>query len=132
MKVEDLRILSEEIETLARQGISNYLGMINWIHDWIKVMDAGSNKITIKLLSYDEFVANPQIFFESVLEFFGAEFSRHDLEGRLTRLSSGADSWDNFREGDPDAWRKALSPGLCADLWERLPKRLRQEFSWQE
>ena len=129
---EDLRLLNEEIETLAWEKIPTYVGMVSWIYDWVKVIDGGTEKLTIKLLSYDEFTNNPQAFFQSVLEFFGAEFSPHDLEYRLERLGSGVDSWDNFREGDPDAWRNNLSPGLCAELWERIPKSLRQEFAFQK
>lgn len=111
--------LSEQIDWNLEYA---YPRLLEWIMGWLRVIDEHSFQGRIYLSRYEDFVAEPERFYQQLLGFYG-------LCSEMTQLDyKPAVGYLNFRKGQPQEWRSIMSPAQQALANRLLPQALKKIF----
>lgn len=53
---------------------------VNWIKEWMEIVESASNKFQIKVLTYEKFKQDPMAYFEEIGTFFQQNWSKFSEE----------------------------------------------------
>jgi hypothetical protein len=115
------RTISEKIDHLLDAHLPQ---LINWTEDWVDAADSRSG-LEIRITTFENFVADPAAFLESLLDYFGiaqADFDATKLPRREART--------HFRKGLTDEWRTVFSAAQQDKAAAMIPETLARRFAW--
>ena len=97
--------------------------MVDWITDWLKIIDTPNSGFHILLTTYRELKENPEAFFARILDFY-------DITGKQVTLPQLEKGQLHFRKGETDEWRQVFTPAQIECAGKSIPEYLRERFLW--
>ncbi|MEG3969483.1 tetratricopeptide repeat protein [Microcoleus sp. T2B6] len=114
--------LTDQISWQIEKG--HLSAVINFIEGWLDAEANPSFYPKILFTKYEDLAADPQAFFESILNFYEIDKSRFTFpeppqQGKL-----------HYRQGRADEWREVFTSEQAAKASSMIPKRLFDKFGW--
>jgi len=127
--------VEEQIDLCLESGAYKKY-MLDMYEDWIELSESG---VDILFIRYEDFKQKGEEYVvRQVLDFYGIPYtqfvytlSEQDLGG--SAYSGGEDPQaPNFalRKGDPEEWRRVLTPAQARTATELIPEALFEKFGW--
>ena len=105
--------------------IENWLPVfINWVEGWLDVSEDPRLQLDILFTHFEDMKNDPQIFFRSILEFYG--ISKCDFKWPLKPKAGQL----HFRKGCIDEWRLVFTPEQERKASDMISDRLYEKFGW--
>ncbi|MEZ2340868.1 tetratricopeptide repeat protein, partial [Microcoleus sp.] len=120
-----LMTLNEKIDWEINSGFLPYA--IKWIQGWL---DAEKNPLfhpKILFTKFDDLATNPQVFWESILDFYEIEKSRFTFP-EPPKFKEGT----HYRKGSINEWREVFTPEQADQASSMIPKEFIEKFGWSE
>ncbi len=103
--------------------IEHYLPIIvRFIDDWVEAGGSPAAGISVKFLTFEAFKADASGYFDELLAFFGIDPVLYAAEAEAEAI--------HLRKGAVDEWRGVFTAEQAARIWQRIPARLAEMFSW--
>ncbi|MEG3969484.1 tetratricopeptide repeat protein [Microcoleus sp. T2B6] len=114
--------LTEQISWQIEKG--HLSAVINFIEGWLDAEADPSFYPKILFTKYEDLAADPQAFFESILNFYEIDKSRFTFpeppqQGKL-----------HYRKGRADEWREVFTAEQVEKASSMIPQRLFDKFGW--
>ncbi|HBK22536.1 MAG TPA: hypothetical protein DDZ60_08550, partial [Planktothrix sp. UBA10369] len=120
-----LMTLNKKIDWEIKSGFLPYA--IKWIQGWL---DAEKNPLfhpKILFTKFDDLATNPQVFWESILDFYEIEKSRFTFPDP-PKFKEGT----HYRKGSINEWREIFTPEQAEQASSMIPKEFIEKFGWSE
>jgi Sulfotransferase domain len=102
---------------------TRYTNMIAWIKSW---MDARQRRdVEVHFVFYDDVRTRPSQVLSEILNKVGFSIGEDAVGLHLDAAIKQGRRPDNFRLGDPEDWRRHITPELQAWFWEETPAAVR-------
>ncbi|MGF1608634.1 MAG: tetratricopeptide repeat protein [Kiloniellales bacterium] len=116
-------ILKGPFPALLDWCIDRYLPIaVDFIRGWTRLGDDPTQPIEVLFLTFEQFLSEPERYFERVLDFYGIprEVFAAEAEAEVVHL----------RRGLVDEWREAFTPAQQERAWRQIPPELAEAYGW--
>lgn len=98
---------------------------INWVESWLNAEENKSFYPKILFTQQQDLKQNPQVFFESILDFYEIDKSKFTFP-KPPEFKPGTHN----RKGSVDEWREVFTPEQAERVSRMIPKRIMDRFNW--
>jgi hypothetical protein len=102
---------------------THLVSLVGWLREWLAYEGRGG-PIALLWTSYDELVADERALFQRILDFYEIPSARFVFRPAAKTIDN------NFRAGDPDAWKKAFTAQQKGRCEEIIGADLLKHFGW--
>ena len=117
-------VLKSDFAVLLDWCIDHFMAdLMGFISGWLEVDRDPNQQIKLKFLSFEQFLAEPQAYFNEVLDFVGVERALFaaDAEAEVVHL----------RKGESDEWRAVFTKPQRERAWSLIPREMAEAFGWK-
>ena len=122
--VPPVEVLRGDFSGLLDWCVDRYLPIQTaFIQGWLEVAADRDRRLEVLFLTFEEFLAQPEAYFERLLDFY-------DIDRSLFAADADAETV-HLRKGQTDEWREVLGRAQQDRAWDLLPATMVEAFGWQ-
>lgn len=127
--VPPAHVLRAPFPELLDWCIDHYLPIaVDFILGWTNLANrpgqpTPDRPIEVLFLTFEQFLAEPERYFERILEFYGIDRAAFAAEAEAEVV--------HLRRGLVDEWREAFTPAQQARAWRHIPAELAEAYGWR-
>ncbi|MEG4283603.1 tetratricopeptide repeat protein [Microcoleus sp. A006_D1] len=115
----------EEIDYQIEHGFLPYT--IKWIEGWLDAQENSLFKPKILFTKFEDLATNPNVFFKSILDFYGIEESKFTYP-KPVEFKQGT----HYRKGSVNEWQEVFTPEQKQKASSIIPKKILERFGWPQ